>query len=244
MIPILNIAICEDLPGDMAALAQLLREYCDTMQLDTVIDCFESAEKLLEAFQPGKYQIAFLDVIMDGMTGMEAAQTIRRRDEEIAIIFITISPDFAVDSYLINATFYMVKPVSASGLAMAMERCRPLLAQRVKFLRFTQNRRTVAIRHKDILFLETQRNDRIIYTIDGEFRIRTSLDTLEQELGGVPFVRCHNSFLVNLRWVVDINGRDFVLQDNRRIPISKAYLASAQEQFDKYMFDEARGKIH
>lgn len=243
MINILNIAICEDLPGDMNTLAELVRGYCDTAHMDAVIDCFESAEKLLESFQPGKYQIAFLDVLMDGINGMEAAQVIRQRDEEIAIVFITISPDFAVDSYLINASFYIVKPVTAPSLGLAMERCRPLLVQSDKFLSFTQNRRTVAIRHKDILFLETQRNDRIIYTVDGEYRIRKSLDALEDELGGVPFLRCHNSFIVNLRWVVDLNGRDFVLEDERRIPISKAYLASAQEQFGKYMFDEIRGKI-
>ncbi len=79
------------------------------------LDRFSSGEDFLGAFTPGKYDLIFLDIYMDGITGMETAKRIRQTDHDCRIIFITISPEFAVESYNVNASFYLLKPIGKDG---------------------------------------------------------------------------------------------------------------------------------
>ena len=74
-------------------------------------------------FTAGKYDLIFLDIYMDGITGMETAKRIRRADHGCRIIFITTSPEFAVESYDVSASFYLLKPIEKNGVFAALDRC-------------------------------------------------------------------------------------------------------------------------
>ncbi|MDL2233201.1 LytTR family DNA-binding domain-containing protein [Ruminococcaceae bacterium OttesenSCG-928-L11] len=238
----MRIAICEDMPQDRDRLMAVLAQYGAANQLEFTVDCYDSGEALLAAYQPGRYQILFLDILMDGLSGMEAAAGIRKLDEEAAIILTTVSREFAVDSYLVNAAFYLVKPVEYESLTLAMERCRHLIQLYAATITAFKNKKPIRLRLRDIRYLESQRNDCVIHTGDGEVRVRTLLSTLEPELGGLPFLRCHRSFIVNLRWVQDMLEQDFVMKNGVRVPISRMYLAAVRDRFDHYLVEEARGK--
>lgn len=84
---------------------------------------FSSGEEFLGAFTAGKYDLIFLDIYMDGITGMETAKRIRRADHGCRIIFITTSPEFAVESYDVSASFYLLKPIEKNGVFAALDRC-------------------------------------------------------------------------------------------------------------------------
>lgn len=236
----MHIAICEDLQKDAEQLRLLLRQYCAEQQLDAEITCFSNSEALLSGYEPGKYQILFLDILMDGTNGMEAAQKIRQADWEVSIIFITVSREFAADSYLVDAAFYIVKPLDSASLDLAMQKCRHLLRQHAKSISVSEGRHTVSVRLRDILYLESQRNDCVLHTCSGEVRTRAKLSALEAALEGWPFLRCHRSFVINLQWLEDMLEEDFILQGSVRVPISRAYRAVAQQAFRQLLTSEAR----
>lgn len=236
----MHIAVCEDLQQDADELCALLRQYCLEKQLDAQITCYPNGDALLEGYCPGKHHILFLDVMMEGTNGVETSQKIRALDDEVAIIFVTVSREFAVDSYLVDAAFYLVKPVEWTGLSQAMERCRHLLQQYARSISVAESRHMVTVRLRDLLYLESQRNDCVLYTCDGELRTRAKLSELEKELGGWPFLRCHRSFIVNLHWLEDMLDKDFLLRNGTRIPISRAYRLSSQTEFHHYLIEEAR----
>lgn len=239
----MHIAVCEDIQKDADRLCELLRQYLLESQLDTEISCFSSGDALLKCYRPGSYQILFLDVLMDGTNGMETARKIRQIDEDVTIIFVTVSKEFAIDSYMVGAAFYIVKPLDYADLCLALGRCRHLLRQYAKSISVAESRRLVNIRLRDVLYLESQRNDCVLYTTEGELRTRAPLSELESKLGGWPFLRCHRSFIVNLHWLEDMLNREFVLRGGTRVPISRAYSAAAQQQFQDYLLSFAR-KIH
>ena len=238
----MNIAVCEDLQKDADELCTLIRQYCLENQLTAGISFFSSGEALLEKYEPEKYQILFLDILMDGTDGMETARKIRQIDNGVTIIFVTVSKEFAVESYMVDAAFYIVKPLDYGSLCLAMERCRNLLQQYAKSISVAESRHMVTVRLRDILYLESQRNDCVLYTCNGEIRTRAKLSELEVELGGWPFLRCHRSFIVNLNWLENMLDKDFVLRSGAKIPISRAYGTEAQREFRQYLISTAQQK--
>lgn len=68
------------------------------------------------------FDLIILDIYMDGMSGMEIAHKIRQREMETPIVFLTASPDFALESYDVNAFGYLLKPIDADKLTAVLER--------------------------------------------------------------------------------------------------------------------------
>lgn len=236
----MQIAICEDVQKDDLALSALLNQYAGAYQLDITLTHFPHSDALLANYAPGAYQIIFLDILMAGTNGMEAARRIRQQDGDVTIIFITTSQDFAVDSYQVDAAFYLLKPVDYAALSQALEKCRYLLRQYAKSITVAESRHMVDIRLRDILYLESQRNDCVLHTTHGEIRTRAKLSELEGALGGRPFLRCHRSFVVNLHCLEDMEEKDFLLRGGVRVPISRAYAAAAQQEFRQFLLMQAR----
>lgn len=113
----MNIAIVDDLKTDSDRLVGFIDTYMKQHNLQYgTLDRFSSGEDFLGAFTPGKYDLIFLDIYMDGITGMETAKRIRQTDHDCRIIFITTSPEFAVESYNVNASFYLLKPIGKDGV--------------------------------------------------------------------------------------------------------------------------------
>lgn len=108
----MNIAIIDDISTDAEALKNIAVSYFEKKQIRAEICHFFSAEEFFEDYQPGKFQILFLDIYMDGMTGMEAARRIRRQSDNCILVFVTTSSDFAVESYDVGASYYLLNHFS------------------------------------------------------------------------------------------------------------------------------------
>ncbi len=82
----MNIAIVDDMEADQLRLEQILRQYAAMNRLELHIDRFSCGEAFLKDYQPFRYTLIFLDVFMDGITGIETAETIRQSDEDSALV--------------------------------------------------------------------------------------------------------------------------------------------------------------
>lgn len=108
----LQIAFCDDDQTVLDQLSALLEKYC--AQRCTQIRCtaFRSPLDLMAEIEKGtRYDILFLDVIMPAENGIEAAKEVRQYDTAVKIIFLTSSAEFAVESYVVGAYFYQLKPI-------------------------------------------------------------------------------------------------------------------------------------
>ncbi len=90
----MRVAICEDIAGDAHRLSALVRE----SGFETEIDIFESGEDFLRTFRRGQYHMIFLDIYMDGVTGMETAAAIRKQDADAPVAFVTTSREHALEA--------------------------------------------------------------------------------------------------------------------------------------------------
>ena len=107
------IALCDDNQTELSRLISILEEYRSKRDSSMTYEIFRSAAELLEAMPGHHFNLVFLDILMPGITGMDAAREIRHSNSTIPIIFLTSSREYAVESYRVNAADYILKPPSA-----------------------------------------------------------------------------------------------------------------------------------
>lgn len=105
----MNIAIVDDMPRELSRISQILNEYGKEHNISIDINTFQSGEELLKVYRPLQYTLIFMDIYMDGMTGVDAARKIRETDKKTLIVFLTTSPEHTFDAFDVHAYGYIIK---------------------------------------------------------------------------------------------------------------------------------------
>lgn len=146
----LRIAICDDQTEEREKLLLLVEQ----APIQTKSILFASSEDLVEAFEPGIFDLLLMDIYMDGMTGVEAVQKIRKIDAEIPVAFTTTSTEHALESYRLSVLKYIEKPVKSKDIHDLLQLVK-LKKENTPSLSIKQNGIEEKIPVSDILYLET-----------------------------------------------------------------------------------------
>ena len=178
----MNIAIIDDISTDAEDLKNIAVFYFEKKQIQAEIYQFFSAEEFFEDYQPGKFQILFLDIYMNGMTGMEAARRIRRQSDDCILVFVTTSSDFAVESYDVGASYYLLKPFQPEKLCSILDsfQSRHLLASR--YIEVVSDRIPIRVPLRSILYADTFRNAVCLHTDAGPVRSYLTFHKFEEQI--------------------------------------------------------------
>ena len=168
------------------------------------------------------YDIIFMDIRMPLMSGMETARRLRTLDESVPLIFVTNLEKYAVKGYEVNAFDFLVKPVS-------------YYAFKTKFARAVQSAKkhkgrelcvktdvgVAKVNVKDIFYAEVTGRYVTLHTKQGNLEFKRSMKDTEEILKEDGFVRCDNSFLVNLSYVTNIDKQSAMVAGDS-VPVSRA----------------------
>ena len=112
----MRIAIVDDLAAERALLKDRLEQQLHRRNVQADILEYESGETFLEAARKAPFTAAFLDIYMDGMTGMEAAKKLRETNTDCLLVFTTTSTDHALEGFQVRALHYLVKPFTEADI--------------------------------------------------------------------------------------------------------------------------------
>lgn len=234
-------AVCEDDPADRERLCGLIR----SGGIPTQIAVFERGEALLSAWQPGRFDLIFMDIYLGSLDGVEAVQRLRRLDEEVPIAFITSSPDFALEGYRMNVAKYIEKPASQKAVNEMLALARDRKAQRSQDTVLLGQRNPMRIPVARLRYVEQQAHNLVFYLAGGSTEKRKgTLDGLAPLLAGYPFFRCHKSYLVNLSFVqgIDRDQMVFHLREGGSVYIRRELFYKARSEWETWLFSAARRK--
>lgn len=231
----MRFGVCDDTANDRKLLLDMLRAYCDMRGLTAQVDQFPNASALLDAFEPGKYQILFLDIYMPGLTGMQAARTIREKDADCMLVFATTSEDHAMESYGVYAAGYLLKPYTAARLGEAMDWCMENMLPLAQTVEIMSEREKVQLSLGEITFIEVYGREAVFHTTGKTYSTNRSLTELEQELPE-DFLRCHRSYIVNMNHIARAEQKDFALKDGTLVPVSIEGGGKIKQKFFDWMF--------
>lgn len=222
----LKIAICDDEKSVQENLLQQSRAIFAKLDIQAETKVFSSGLSLLDAYEhEGRpFDLIFLDIRMDDMDGMETAKKIRSLDEEVLIIFITSSAEYVFQGYEVKAFRYIMKSeLSYSFERIFKEALRHLMQTDEQIYTFQFGTETIRLPIADILYCESRKRILIIHTERQEYKTYEKMDNAEASLSKNEFVRCHQSYLVNVKHIRELNKNEIILFNENRIPISKRY---------------------
>ena len=243
-----RIVICEDSEIDREILKSALQLYFNEINEELEIIEYTSASTMVADVEEGYAEqgadLLFLDIYMEGLNGMQAAHKLRNLHRRIPIIFLTASPDFAVESYEVRAAGYLLKPFDESKL-------RELLSHVLK----TDRKRRIAVKvgrqfrypyTDEITYIESRGHVVKVHLKDGtEISAVEKLNDIEKRVNEKRFLRCNQSYLVNMDFISDVQESSFVMQDGTLIPVRVRGKKDVLDVYNDYFvnnFTEDRGK--
>ena len=236
----INIAICDDESIYGNELKSKVEEYLYELNVACDVDMYNSGTSLIEAgVAMAKYQLIFLDMSMDDLNGMETAYRIRERLEDTTIVFVTAFINYSLEAYKVKAFRYLVKV--AVNFDETLKECLDAfleernVVEQIKTLPFLEEEKTFHL--KQLLYVESNLHKLTFAILEERVVMYTILDTLnhmEAALMDECLLRIHQSYLVNLRYVDRIEGRNVVLTNDKMLPIAKSRFSKVKKTIYQY----------
>lgn len=240
----MKIAVCDDIQNDLTHTRDLMLEYCSQTMLQAEIDLYPDGAALLQHVADGEYDLYLLDIYMEPVGGMEVAHRIRQVDRDAEIIFITTSPDFALEGFGVHAIGYLLKPLTQEALTSLLNHHSHRFASSARYITIRHERSERKILRRSVVYVEVFGKQTILHTLDGSYRTWTSLEEVERQLDGEPFLRCHRSYLVNMEYIERAAWADFILEDGTRIPLPSHEATQYKKAWQDYVFSKAKEKLY
>ncbi|MEZ3425804.1 MAG: LytTR family DNA-binding domain-containing protein [Lachnospiraceae bacterium] len=237
-----RIALCDDVAAELDRVEALLAAYGrEKRNGKYVIDRYESGEALLAAVREKREcpDILFLDIFMSGKTGLEAALELRQLGIKAPIIFLTTSPEYALEAYAVDALQYIVKPIEKEKLFHAMDIAFGILQKDVED--FIVIRVAGGVRQFSpdaVIYCETQKNYQVLHLEEMDLRVRMTGGELYGILERFPqFCRCGSSFILNLQHITLVEREEINMDNGSRIYIPKNKIAEFRKTYFSYYFE-------
>ena len=238
----MKIAIVDDNKTDLELFLKLVGAYGEKHHRIIYIQGFTGGEDFLNEFQKGMFSAVFLDIYMNGINGVETAKAIRQKDEEVRLFFTTTSSDHLADGFAVEATHYLLKPLTEEKVEEAMYRLRDFFAKEESMIAFPNGSKEILIPKNQILYIETIRNGIMIYCKNEAISVRCSISAAMERLQFSNFMRCHRYSAVHLEAVVRVENDSFVMLDGKKILLRRKGRKELKEAYYQYIMNKVRGE--
>lgn len=208
---IIKIAVCDDEMIFAEKMKTIIDTYCKEKQIPYEVDLYQSGtEFIADTIKMTGYQIVFLDINMEKTDGLETARELRKLCKETFVIFVTAFINYTLEGYKVDAIRYLLK--TGENFEQSVYEALNAVFQKMEYTPsikkfcFQEGCKNIAL--EKILYIESSLHKLRFHILDDEIVSYTMYDTLNNitELFNKDFVRIHQSYLVNLRFVRKIEG--------------------------------------
>ncbi len=238
----MKIAICEDDAKDREKLRKQLNKALERREMEADIEEFSTAEELLDAAQSTYYSIFFLDILLPGMTGMDAALKLRRQGNYAPMVFTTVTTDFLAQSYSVWAAHYLAKPIDDKKVDEALDRALHALQGEEKTLEIMVSRHAEFVPYADIYYISGNNRNCLIHTRTGNYNPYCAVQQMDEKLGDGRFLRVHRSHIVNLDHVLAVLRDKVAMRDDALLPIRRGTAAEVRRAWEDRRFEAVSGR--
>lgn len=238
----MKIALCDDNKQELLHINRLLDEYSsNSLSKDKIkVSSFASSMELLAQLESGKqFDVFLLDVIMPGLNGIELATEIRSKDQVGKIIFLTTSPEFAVESYAVDAINYLLKPLQKDKFFSVIEKaCHDIRSDLQQYLIIKTQGNLSKVFLRELIYIEVV--GRSLYLHQNGGIIIESTSTFSQVeavlLKDKRFLKTHRSYIVNLDYIKNLSKDGLTMTSNVSIPVSRNAFKEVKQAYINYSF--------
>lgn len=234
----LQIAIVEDLQPDAQRLQALVRQELGAAECGI----FPSGDAYLQQMPARKDDLVFLDICMEGTSGIETAQQLRRADPEVLIVFVTSSPEYVWDAFPVHPFDYLLKPYEEEKFRKLAAELRRVLCRTEPELEVRIARQTVQLPLRKVLYAMAQNHFVRVVSEDGECRAACGFAQVEEKLRTEEnFMSCNCGIVINMDKVLRFEDDCIEMLDGTRLPVRQKDKNALFAHFTQYQFRTCGG---
>jgi len=233
----LNIAICDDDKNHREDLHSIIK-CCDILREDAAIFEYPSGSALIEGHVENRHDIIFLDIQMDGMNGLETAHEIRSGDRDAIIIFLTGHEQHVMQSFRIEPFDYIVKPADEYRISDVLNRALRKYNDLHYIVDFKCGNDVHTLDVVDIVYIESYKRKLKVVTAnpdETDYEIHGKLDNYDKQLQKYGFLRCHHSFLINMRYIKVIENTQIKTKTGHSVHMSTRKKQICLQSFNTFI---------
>lgn len=235
----LKIAICDDDLLTTEMIERMLLTIQDHLGEIFDISIFYSGERFTKAITNGcLFELILMDIEMGKVDGIQAGHILRSDDtnDMAKLVYISSHEEFHLRLFDLQPSGFIKKPIIEEAFK---EKLIPLIQKLIRtrdqsklnLLPVPQKGKELLVPYKDILYLESSSRKVIIQTKDEKIEYYSTLNTEIEKLQSVEFIRIHQSYIVNFKFVKEIGRKKVILLNQEELPISNNNSALVQKKY-------------
>ncbi len=203
---------------DESGIRTLLRKIIEHNEGFEVVGESDNCEGAITLFHKAKPEVVFLDIEMNGTSGLDCAKIITDLDPKTKIIFATAHSQYMSDAFELYAYDYLVKPFNIDRVNQTLDRIKSMSQlsshdQFVKIVKYERGLNKLLVKGKesmsfidikDIILVQRENSSTVIYTNQDSFTTSLNISDIEIKLDPEQFLRSHKSYLINISQIKKI----------------------------------------
>lgn len=208
---------------------RLIEKYLSRVPFLELISSTTNALTALSLIEEGGIDLVFMDIQMPDLTGLQLSKLVKGKTK---IIFTTAYPQFAIQSYEVDAVDYLLKPFEFERFYEAVLKVKNSFKAEVKevpkevddfiFVKTDGKNNFDKVNVNEICYIEGLKNYVAIHLKDRQVITNNTLKSIEDFLPTSDFVKTHKSFIVSLRHITKTDSLSVFIK-GKSIPIGDTY---------------------
>lgn len=229
-----RIGICDDEVLWQRKVTDILNEYGRKQNILLRVFAF-SDENTLLTFRGQALHILFMDIGLNGISGIDLACEMNKRWPDCQIVYLTRSLEYIFDVYRSEHLYFVLKNQFQDKLNEIMDRAKKQMMQIFNRITVTAHgSKQILLSLDDIMYFEREERITRVVSMKNEHITEEKISVLVEKLPSVDFVRCHNSYIVYLPAVAKYTNKAFQMCDGSEILISRGYREQTRKAFERW----------
>lgn len=242
----MRIAVCDDDELCRRLTGKMLKMYVSgNPEKDVSFEMFDSADKLLnDICRNGGYDVYVLDILMPGMDGMELGTKLRELSPSSMIIYLTSSPQYAIESYKVKAFNYILKPVEKDLLFASLDEAfSSFFSKKIKCMIVKTKTGSVRVDFDSIVYVEICNramllhltNDRIVESV----KLRLPFSEAVQDLfSDERFIACGASVVANMHYICKVESDVILFRGGEMVSLPRKSFREVQQRWQMFWLNK------
>ena len=237
-----KIAICDDETIIAGRMENSILKICRKEGITVDTEVFSSGEELEKEIGMGtRYDLLYLDIQMKGENGIDAAKNIRKMDENVLLIYVSGYDKYLMELFRLDVFSFIKKPINESDFEQTFLEAMEKISSKNFYYTYRYKSEEHKVPCHEIMFLESKGRQIHIHLKDGEIQVfNGKLNDVQKQLEGgkVPFLRIHQSFLVNYHLIKSRSKTEVTLVNGRKLSISEDRQKEFSRNYGRLLGDE------
>lgn len=236
-----RIVICDDNQIEAIKAQKIIGRYEENIGENYSITVYTDGNKLIDDCYKGivNPNMVFMDIELENGNGIEFAKEINNILPKCQIVYLSNYLKYATDAYQTNHIYFVIKPELENRLSEIYKKINRSEKEEEKVLRIElKKNKYVAIKKVDIIYLERKGRYTFIYTKTGIHETHLPINEFEKMLYEDYFIRCHNSYIVSMKYISSYAREIITIEEVVNIPVSRRYQQEVKEKFVNWVNEE------